>query len=74
MFSVTILCVVYVTFGTKTKQSVRVVQKIMNTEMMTKEAVCSSFKTKVTATPRIHMMATLYTDIPTYLESLSAGI
>ena len=32
---------------------------MMNTEMMTKEAVCSSFSTKVTATPRMHMMATL---------------
>ena len=48
-----------VTFGTKTRQSVRVVQNMMNTEMMTKEAVCSSFSTKVTATPRMHMMATL---------------
>ena len=63
-----------VTFGTKTRQSVRVVQNMMNTEMMTNEAVCSSFSTKVTATPRMHMMATLYTDIPTYLESFRAGI
>lgn len=47
---------------------------MMKSEMMTKEAVCSSLRTKLTATPSTHMMATLYTDIPTYLfyeESVS---
>jgi len=55
------------TFGTNTRQRVPVVQKMMKIEMMIKEAFCSSFKTKLTATPSTHMMATLYTDMPTYL-------
>ena len=55
------------TFGTKTRQRVPVVQKMMKMEMSMKEAFCSSFRTKLTATPKTHMMATLYTDMPTYL-------
>ena len=46
----------------------------MKMEIIMKEAVCSSLSTKLTATPRTHMMATLYTDIPTYFESFRAGI
>ena len=47
------------TFGTKTRQSVPVVQKMMNTEMRTKEALGCSFSTAEMATPRTHMMVTL---------------
>ena len=56
------------TFGTKTRQSVPVVQKMMNTEMRTKEALGCSLSTAEMATPSTHMMVTLYTDIPTYLH------
>ena len=51
-----------------------VVQKMINIAIMINEALSSSLRTKLTATPSIHMMATLYTDMPTYLESLRAGI
>ena len=56
------------TFGTKTRQSVPVVQKMMNTEMRTKEALGCSLSTAEMATPSTHMIVTLYTDIPTYLH------
>ena len=57
------------TFGTKTRQSVPVVQKMMKTEMRTKEALGCSLSTAEMATPSTHMMVTLYTDIPTYLHT-----
>lgn len=47
---------------------------MINNAMIMNDAFSSSLRTKLTATPRMHMMATLYTDIPTYLESLRAGI
>ena len=47
------------TFGTNTRQSVRVVQNIMNTEMSTKEAFLCSWRTAEMATPSTHMMTTL---------------
>lgn len=62
------------TLGTKTKHKVAVVQKIMNTEIMMKEASCLSERTKLMAAPMTHIITTLYTDIPTYLESLRAGM
>ena len=56
------------TFGTNTRHSVPVVQKMMKTEMRTKEALGCSLRTAEMATPRTHMIVTLYTDIPTYLQ------
>lgn len=49
-------------------------QKMMNTEMMMKAASCWSRSTKEMAAPMLHMMTTLYTLMPTYLESFSAGM
>ena len=57
------------TFGTNTRHSVPVVQKMMKTEMRTKEALGCSLRTAEMATPRTHMIVTLYTDIPTYLQT-----
>lgn len=62
------------TLGTNTRQSVPVVQNKMKDEMMMKDASCLSDSTKEMAAPMTHMMTTLYTDMPTYLESLSAGM
>ena len=45
-----------------------VVQKMMKTEMRTKEALGCSLSTAEMATPSTHMIVTLYTDIPTYLH------
>lgn len=46
----------------------------MNTDMMMKEASCLSDRTKLMAAPMTHMITTLYTDMPTYLESFRAGM
>ena len=54
------------TLGTNTRQRVRVVQKMIKTEMRMKKMFLWSFRTAVMATPRTHMIMTLYTDIPTY--------
>lgn len=62
------------TLGTNTRQSVPVVQNKMKDEMMMKDASCLSDSTKEMAAPMTHMMTTLYTDMPTYLESFSAGM
>lgn len=47
------------TFGTNTKHNVPVVQKIMNTDMMTNDASCLSDKTKLMAAPITHIITTL---------------
>ena len=62
------------TFGTKTRQRVPVVQKMIKTAMMIKDAFWSSLSTKLMAAPSTHMITTLYTDMPTYLLSFNAGI
>ena len=47
------------TFGTNTKHRVIVVQKRMNNEMSTKEALGCSLRTAEMATPSTHMIVTL---------------
>ena len=47
------------TFGTKTRHKVPVVQKMMKIAIRTNDAFNSSLKTKLTATPKTHMTATL---------------
>ena len=49
----------FITFGTKTRLRVPVLQKMMNAEMMMNEAVRSSLSTKLTAAPNTHMIVTL---------------
>lgn len=51
-----------------------VVQNMMKTEMIMNEASCLSDSTKLIAAPIMHMITTLYTLIPTYLESFRAGM
>ena len=63
-----------ITFGTNTRQSVIVVQKIMKKPMITNDEVGWSLITTETAAPHTHMITTLYTLMPMYLESFSAGI
>lgn len=41
---------------------------------MTKAASCWSRRTKDSPAPMTHMITTLYTDMPMYLESLRAGM
>ena len=62
------------TLGTNTKHRVVVEQNMMNIDIMTKAASCCSRSTNDRAAPITHMMTTLYTLIPMYLESLSAGM
>lgn len=62
------------TLGTNTKQRVVVEQNMMKMDMMTKAASCCSRSTNDKAAPITHMMTTLYTLIPMYLESFRAGI
>lgn len=62
------------TFGTNTKHNVAVVQKIIKIDMMAKLAFFCSSRTALIATPKTHMMVTLYKDMPTYLLSFRAGI
>lgn len=62
------------TLGTNTKHSVVVEQNMMNIDIMTKAASCCSRSTNDRAAPITHMITTLYTLIPIYLESLSAGM
>lgn len=62
------------TLGTNTKHSVVVEQNIMKMDIMTKAASCCSRSTNDKAAPITHMITTLYTLIPMYLESLSAGM
>ena len=45
--------------GTKTRQRVRVVQNMMNTEIRTKKAFLCSWRTAEMATPSTHMITTL---------------
>jgi hypothetical protein len=47
---------------------------MMNTEMIINDASCLSDSTKLIAAPIMHIITTLYTLIPTYLESLRAGM
>lgn len=65
---------IVLTFGMNTKKSVAVEQNNMNTDMMMKEASCWSLRTKEMAAPATHISTTLYTLMPTYLESFSAGM
>lgn len=62
------------TFGTNTKHSVAVVQKIIKTEININTASRRSDRTNAIAAPMIHMIKTLYTLSPICLESLRAGI
>ena len=52
--------------GTKTRQSVPVVQKMMKIDIMTYETSCSSARMNETAPPITHIITTLYTLIPAY--------
>lgn len=65
---------VSLTFGMNTKKSVAVEQNNINTDMMMKDASCWSLRTKEIAAPATHMSTTLYTLMPTYLESFNAGM
>lgn len=51
-----------------------VAQKRIKRDISTNAAFCSSDSTKEIAAPITHMRTTLYTDIPTYLESFNAGM
>lgn len=62
------------TFGTKTKHSITVVQKTMKKAVIANVAFCACSIISAAGTPTTLKMTTLYTDIPTYRESLSAGM
>lgn len=62
------------TFGTKTRQSVMVLQKMITSATMQNWTLGWSLVRKDTAAPMMHMMPTLYTLIPMYLLSLRAGM
>lgn len=64
----------FLTFGTNTKQSVIVLQKIMTRATMQNCTFGWSRVRKDTAAPMMHMIPTLYTLIPMYLLSFRAGI
>lgn len=60
--------------GTKTRQSVMVLQKMITRATMQNWTLGWSLVRKDTAAPMMHMMPTLYTLIPMYLLSLRAGM
>lgn len=62
------------TFGTKTKHSITVVQKTIKKAVIANVAFCACSIISAAGTPTTLKMTTLYTDIPTYRESLSAGM
>ena len=62
------------TFGIKTRHRVIVVQKMMKRQMMMNDELGRSLMMNDTAPPHTHMMTTLYTLIPMYLESFRAGM
>jgi len=62
------------TLGTKTKQRVMVLQKMITRATMQNWTLGWSLVRKDTAAPMMHMMPTLYTLIPMYLLSLRAGM
>lgn len=67
-------CTTNLTFGTNTKHSVAVVQKIMKTEINMNTASRRSASTMAIDAPIMHIINTLYTLKPMCLESLSAGM
>ena len=62
------------TLGRKTRPNVMEVQKMMHSPMMVKDAFTWSLMTNDVAAPAIHIITTLYTLIPMYLESFRAGM